>query len=65
MISWFIKKFTGRHYRKFIERCRPLVARINEIEGTYQALSDDQLRAKTAEFRDRFKAGETLDQQHK
>jgi preprotein translocase subunit SecA len=62
MISWFIKKFTGRHYRKFIERCRPIVARIDEIERTYQTLSDDQLRAKTAEFRDRFKAGETLDQ---
>jgi preprotein translocase subunit SecA len=39
-----------------------LVVRINEFERSYQALSDDQLRAKTAEFRDRFKAGETLDQ---
>ncbi len=62
MISWLLKKFSGRHYRKFLERCRPVVARINELETTYQSLTDDELRAKTAEFRDRFKAGETLDQ---
>jgi len=62
MISWLLKKFSGRHYRKFLERARPIVVRINEIEQSYQALTDDQLKAKTAEFRDRFKAGETLDQ---
>ncbi|MDF9833595.1 preprotein translocase subunit SecA [Ereboglobus sp. PH5-5] len=61
MISWLIKKFSGRHYRKFLERCRPVVARINEIEVSYQSLTDEQLRAKTDEFRDRVKAGETLD----
>ena len=62
MISWLLKKFSGRHYRKFLDRSRPIVARINEVELTYQALTDDQLKAKTAEFRERFKAGETLDQ---
>ena len=62
MISWILKKFSGRHYRKFLDRCRPIVARINEFERAYQTLSDEQLQAKTVEFRDRFKAGETLDQ---
>ena len=62
MISWLLKKFSGRHYRKFLERCRPIVIRINEWERSCQSLTDDQLRAKTGEFRDRFKAGETLDQ---
>jgi preprotein translocase subunit SecA len=62
MISWFFKKFSGRHYRKFLERVRPTVARIVEIEQSYQSLTDDQLRAKTEEFRARLKAGETLDQ---
>src|SRR5664280_2594478 len=62
MISWLLRKFSGRHYRKFLERCRPIAARINEIERSYADLSDEQLQAKTAEFRDRFKAGETLDQ---
>ncbi|OHE89267.1 MAG: preprotein translocase subunit SecA [Verrucomicrobia bacterium RIFCSPLOWO2_12_FULL_64_8] len=62
MISWLLKKFSGRHYRKFLERCRPVVTRINEFEQSYQSLSDEQLRAKTDEFRARFKAGETLNQ---
>jgi preprotein translocase subunit SecA len=62
MLSWLFKKFSGRHYRKFLESCRPIVARINELEQQYQLLSDDQLRAKTDEFRARLKSGETLDQ---
>jgi len=62
MLSFLFKRFSGRHYRKFLESCRPIVARINERETSYQALSDDQLRAKTDEFRARLKQGETLDQ---
>ncbi len=62
MLSFLFKRFSGRHYRKFLETCRPIVARINELETSYQALSDEQLRAKTDEFRARLKAGETLDQ---
>ncbi|MDX2186114.1 MAG: preprotein translocase subunit SecA [Opitutaceae bacterium] len=62
MISWLFKQFSGRHYRKYLERCRPIVARINEIELSYQSLTDEQLKAKTDEFKARFKAGETLDQ---
>ena len=62
MISWLLKRLSGRHYRKFLERCGPIVARINEIERSYTELGDEQLQAKTAEFRERFKAGETLDQ---
>ncbi|HTQ32456.1 MAG TPA: preprotein translocase subunit SecA [Opitutaceae bacterium] len=56
MISFLIKKFSGRHYRKFLDQCRPLVARVNEFEQSYQSLSDDQLRAKTEEFRARVAA---------
>ena len=52
MISWLLKKFSGRHYRKFLDRCRPIAVRINEIERSYEALSDEQLQAKTTEFRD-------------
>jgi len=56
MISFFLKKFSGRHYRKFLDQCRPLVVRINELEQQYQSLTDDQLRAKTDEFRARVAA---------
>ena len=56
MLSFLIKRFAGRHYRKFLERCRPIVARINELEQSYQSLTDEQLRAKTDEFRARLAA---------
>jgi preprotein translocase subunit SecA len=62
MLSFILKKFAGRHHRKYIEKCRPIVARINEFEQQYQKLTEEQLRAKTDEFRARVKNGETLDQ---
>jgi preprotein translocase subunit SecA len=62
MLSFFFKRFAGRHYKKFIAKAQPIVAKINDFEKSYQALTDDQLRAKTDEFRARLKAGETLDQ---
>ena len=61
MLSFLFKRLAGRHYRKFQESCRPLVAKINEVEKGYQALTDEQLRAKTDEFRARLKGGESLD----
>ncbi|HXQ79967.1 MAG TPA: preprotein translocase subunit SecA [Opitutaceae bacterium] len=62
MLSLLLKPFAGRHYRKFLERTRPIVARINELDSSYTGLSDDELRAKTTDFQARIKAGETLDQ---
>ncbi|HVU23204.1 MAG TPA: preprotein translocase subunit SecA [Opitutus sp.] len=53
-----LKYFSGRHYRKFLESCRPIVARINELEKSYQTLTDEQLRAKTDDFRARLAAAE-------
>ncbi|WP_221029690.1 preprotein translocase subunit SecA [Actomonas aquatica] len=61
MFDFLFKRFAGRHYRKFLESVKPLVAKINEIEESYQALSEEQLKAKTPEFRERLKNGETLD----
>ncbi len=62
MLSFILKKFAGRHHRKYIEKCRPIVTRINEFELQYQPLTDEQLRAKTDELRARLKQGATLDQ---
>ncbi|HUR57960.1 MAG TPA: preprotein translocase subunit SecA [Opitutaceae bacterium] len=56
MLSFLLKRFSGRHYKKFLEKARPTVARINEIEKQYQSLTDEQLRAKTDEFRARIAA---------
>ena len=61
MIGYILKKISGRHYRKFVAQCRPMVARINALEVEYQQLSDEAIRAKTDAFRQRLKDGETLD----
>ena len=61
MLDFLFKRFAGRHYRKFLESVKPAVAKINEIEESYQSLSEEQLKAKTDEFRARFKDGESLD----
>lgn len=61
MITSFFKLFAGRHNKKFIKKSLSRVAKINELETSYQSLSEDALRAKTVEFRERFQKGETLD----
>ena len=46
---------------KEIKRVRPIVEKINSLEPEIQKLSDEELRNKTAEFKDRLTKGETLD----
>lgn len=57
----FMDRLLGNTSEQQIKKIRPLVKRINELEGSMQALSDEQLRAKTDEFRARLANGETLD----
>ena len=62
MITSILKKFSGRHYGKYLKKCQPIIESINAIELEYQSLSDAQLRAKTAEFMKRNQErGESLD----
>src|SRR3954467_7353031 len=51
----------GNSNERQIRRMRPIVQAINDLEPAFIALSDDQLREKTAEFRHRLTQGETLD----
>ncbi len=60
MISAILKRFAGGHYKKFLKKARPVVAKINELEIEYQSLSDENLKLKTQEFKDRIKGGELL-----
>jgi len=46
---------------KQLRRLQPTVDRINELEPEFEKLGDDELRAKTDEFKARYKAGESLD----
>lgn len=61
MIGSIFKRLSGRHYKKFYAKCAPIVARINELESSYESLSDEELKAKTEEFRRRHREGESLD----
>ena len=61
MLSKIFKLFAGNHYKRFYKKARPIVAKINAIEQSYQSLTDEQLRAKTDEFMKRIAAGETTD----
>ncbi len=57
----FLKKILGTKHQRDVRKLRPQVERINAYEQEYQSLSDEQLRAKTEEFKQRLRDGETLD----
>ncbi|OGV66659.1 MAG: preprotein translocase subunit SecA [Lentisphaerae bacterium RIFOXYA12_FULL_48_11] len=56
-----LKKLFGTKHQKDLKILKPLVEEVNRIEVQYQSLSEEQLRAKTIEFKSRLVAGETLD----
>ncbi len=57
----FLTKLFGSRNDRLIKQYRKTVVQINSLEAEYEALSDEQLRAKTDEFRQRVAQGETLD----
>ena len=57
----FIKNLFKDANEKELERLQPIVDEINDLESEMQQLSDSELKAKTDEFRQRLKKGETLD----
>jgi preprotein translocase subunit SecA len=56
-----IKKLFGTSHDRVIRRMKPKVAKINDLEAAMKKLSDEQLRAKTVEFREQLEKGATLD----
>src|SRR6266853_1463938 len=60
MIQKLLAKVVGTQNDRELKRLRPLVAQINALEPSIQGLSDEALRLKTAEFRQRLAKGETL-----
>ena len=61
MLDTLLAKVVGTQNERELKRLRPLVSQVGALEPAIQALSDEQLRAKTAEFRARLADGETLD----
>ncbi len=61
MATNFLTKIFGSRNDRLLKQYRKTVVRINELEPTYEALSDEALRAKTEEFKQRVAGGEHLD----
>ncbi|MFC4259375.1 preprotein translocase subunit SecA [Marinobacter lacisalsi] len=62
MFTKLATKMFGSKNAREVKRMRKAVSRINALEGSLEGLSDEQLQARTVEFRDRLEKGETLDQ---
>ncbi|HTT09156.1 MAG TPA: preprotein translocase subunit SecA [Gammaproteobacteria bacterium] len=61
MLGKAVRKVIGSRNERMLRRMQKAVVRINALERVIAALSDDALRAKTAEFRERLRRGETLE----
>jgi preprotein translocase subunit SecA len=61
MINSLLTKVVGSKNERMLKKMRPLIERINALEPSIEPLDDDQLRAKTGEFRQRLDRGEPLD----
>ena len=57
----FLQKLFGSHSDHELKRIYPIADKIEALEPQMQALSDEELRAKTDEFKARYQAGEDLD----
>lgn len=56
-----LEKIFGTHSSRELKRIEPLVQEIEEMQEEYRQKSDQQLQAKTAEFKERLAQGESLD----
>jgi preprotein translocase subunit SecA len=61
MVQVLLQKIFGTKNERELKRLWPIVESVNSLEPSVSVLTDDQLKSKTDEFRERLKAGETLD----
>lgn len=61
MYKWLIRKIFGTKNERDLRRLQPYVTAINDLESRIQKLSDSELRAKTAEFKEKLRQGATID----
>jgi preprotein translocase subunit SecA len=61
MFGAIVKKVFGSKNERELKKLWPIVEKINQMEPAMAALNDEQLRARTAEFKERHGRGETLD----
>jgi len=56
-----LSKIFGDPNQRFLNKLQPLVEKINQLEKKFESFSDEKLKEKTIEFRERLRKGETLD----
>ena len=61
MFGWALKKILGSKHEREIKKLHPRVDAINGLESQMKKLSDDELRRKTAEFKEQLDKGASLD----
>lgn len=61
MATNFLTQIFGSRNDRLLKQYRKTVARINDLEAQFEKLSEDELRGKTQEFKDRIAKGESLD----
>ncbi len=62
MLSKITRKIFGSRNDRIVKKLSQRVAHINKLEASMQSLSDEQISQKTDDFKQRFEAGESLDQ---
>jgi preprotein translocase subunit SecA len=61
MITWALKKVLGTSHEREVKRLQPKVVLINDLEPKMKKLSDEKLKAKTAELKEKLENGASLD----
>ena len=60
MLNFLSKKIFGSSNERVIKKILPLVDKVNELEKTYEKLTDDQILNKTKELRQQVKNGKAV-----
>ena len=65
MVTWILRKILGSKNTRELKRIAPIVRRINEFDEQFKSLSDDELRAKTAGWKEELSRISDLEEQWK
>src|SRR6059036_1162588 len=63
MVGWILKKILGSKNQRELRRLAPIVHRVNEFDEQFKSLSDDELRAKTASWKEEISKVPDLQEQ--
>jgi len=61
MLNWILNRIAGDYNKKQLYKIQPIVSKINNFFEEYENLTDEELKQKTFEFKERLKNWETLD----